>query len=214
MRRFSLCLTLLLCVLSARVDAAIIAGTSMTTPLPFNPFHTFAMIVNSNTNAWAGVAFTTPGDSDYTLDSIVLPLAGVFTDSVTFRLYDDANGQPGDVLETVTISGFPAAPDYALVTGIFSGLTELEANKTYYMVGYLPVAGYAQIDWAGSSPATSVRMVYGTAESGGGWNSAIFSSGPAFQINGTKAAAAVPAPPILALMAGCTALLFAARRRR
>jgi hypothetical protein len=189
------------CSVSA-LHATVIAGTSITQPLPYNQFNTFAQIANRNTpttnNAWMGVAFAAPTGSDPAIGAFIAPLRGSGTSSAIFRLYGDNSGKPGPLLETATASGISASPSFGLVTVNFSGVTQLTGGATYYVVGYLPVvAGDQQVDWAGSNPGTSVREVYGTTGSGGAWNTLTFPSGPAFQVLGTD----VPEPQTSALIA-------------
>lgn len=188
-----------------------IVGTSVTQPLPYNQFYTYSQITNTVvTNSWMGVAFTAPTGADPAIGAFIAPLRGIGTSSAIFRLYGDSSGLPGPLLETVTVSGLPANPSYGLVTINFSGATQLTGGATYYVVGYLPVvAGNQQVDWAASSPGTPGRTVYGTASSGGGWNTITNSSGPAFQVLGTD----TPEPQTSALIALTLGGLLMRRRQ-
>ena len=205
--------------------ATVLAGTSQTTPLPFNQFSTFAQIgVQTNGNrAEMGFLFTIPANGpDYFLDNLIVPLRSVADDNtVRFSLYDqDPNFlRPGSVLESAEMF-LTEGTTYSLRTFLFSGNTKLEAGRNYYLIGSITDPtnqGIQQIDWAGSSPNTTVQRFYRVTPPGG-WNSATNNSGPAYQINATAGESSpVPEPSMFPLLtAGMFALTVGKglRRRR
>lgn len=194
--------------------AAVLAGTSQTTPLSFNQFNTFAMIgVQTNGNRLEmGFLFTIPDNGpDYFLDNLIVPLRSITDDNtVRFSLYDqDPNFlRPGSVLESSEMF-ISEVYTYSLRTFLFSGNTKLEAGRNYFLIGSItdPTSqGIQQIDWAGSSPAATVQQFYRVIPPGG-WNTIINSNGPAYQINATEGEfSPVPEPSMFPLL---TAGMFA-----
>jgi len=220
-------LVLSLSLWTATAGATVLAGTSQTTPLPFNQFNTFAMIgVQTNGNRLEmGFIFTIPANGpDYFLDNLVVPLRSITDDNtVRFSLYDqDPNFlRPGSVLESAEMF-IEEVYTYSLRTFHFSGNTKLEAGRNYFLIGSItdPVnQGIQQIDWAGSSPAATVQQFYLVAPPGG-WNTFTNSNGPAYQVNATEGESSpVPEPNALSLLsAGMFALTVGqglrARRNR
>ena len=208
----ALALSLFLWTPTAR--ATVLAGTSQTTPLPFNQFNTFAMIgVQTNGNRLEmGFLFTIPGDGpDYFLDNLIVPLRSITDDNtVRFSLYDqDPNFlRPGSVLESAEMF-IEEVYTYSLRTFLFSGNSKLEAGRNYFLIGSItdPTSqGIQQIDWAGSSPAATVQQFYRVTPPGG-WNTIINNNGPAYQINATEGESSpVPEPNMFPLL---TAGVFA-----
>lgn len=204
-------------------DAAILTGTSLTTPLPFNQFSTFAQIgVQTNGNRLEmGFVFSIPGNGpDFFLDNLVVPLRSVTDDNtVRFTLYDqDPNFlRPGSALETADLF-LSEGVTYALHTFLFSGTTLLEAGKSYFLIGSITdptSSGIQQIDWAGSSPAATVQQFYRVSPPGG-WNTIVNTNGPAYQINATPGESSpVPEPGAFPLLtAGVFALVVGRGLRR
>lgn len=205
--------------------ATVLAGTSQTTPLPFNQFSTFAQIgVQTNGNrAEMGFLFTIPANGpDYFLDNLIVPLRSITDDNtVRFSLYDqDPNFlRPGSVLESAEMF-IEEVYTYSLRTFLFTGATKLEAGRNYFLIGSITDAasqGIQQIDWAGSSPDATVQQFYRVIPPGG-WNTITNNSGPAYQINATAGESSpVPEPNMFPLLtAGMFALVVGKglRKRR
>jgi len=218
-------LLLALSLWAPSAGATVLAGTSQTTPLPFNQFNTFAQIgVQTNGNRLEmGFLFTIPGNGpDYFLDNLIVPLRSVTDDNtVRFTLYgQDPNLlRPGSALESADLF-LTEGTTYFLRTFLFSGNTKLEAGRNYFLIGSItdPTStGIQQIDWAGSSPAATVQQFYRVIPPGG-WNTVTSNSGPAYQINATASESApVPEPNTFPLLtAGIFALVVGKglRRRR
>ena len=157
-----------------------------------------------NTDWDQGDAFTVSG-GNYFLDSIEAAIGLVLGQNRVFiDIYDDAGGQPGSVLESVTIEDQmgPFGSFNAPIVGNFSGSTLLMDGMTYWAIASSDSNSWLawnQNDQGDIGPHAS-------SPDGAPWNVGPNTRG-AFRINGT-----LPAPGALALLG--LAGLAGTRRRR
>ncbi len=175
-----------------------------------------------------GQSFVVNG-GDFTLDSLAAPILWAddtlgINAQLTLSIYaDDGSQLPGNLLETITVSGLPALsgiitePLESLVTTFsFSGTTLLEEGMRYWILATVPDDGSAyNFSWQLNNDDLLESPIT-TQINGGPWQGGLDQNGDpsflfteaAFRLEGTL----VPAPGVLA---GFTALgLMGTRRRR
>jgi hypothetical protein len=149
-------------------------------------------------------SFVVPGSDDYTLTGIDLLLD---TGGETIRLWSDAPGQPGTLLDAAVAPGSPLVNDLFRVA--FGGTALLEAGQTYWISVAL-ASGSSAWRYTSAGPyATGNRM---NRENGGPWQD----SSPRFgEIYGvTVFGTVIPEPGTLGLLALGLTGVAAHRRRR
>jgi hypothetical protein len=161
---------------------------------------------------WA-FSFTVTG-GDFLFDGAQLGLSlSTGTNAVDLRLYSDAGGQPGTVLETIHATGLPqfGSTDNTLTTFASALHPLLQGGATYWL---LPLAsGDTDADWNVNNTGATEPYAQSRQDEPTTWQTGLATQG-AFRVNGTPAQAAVPEPANLALAGLGLAGLAAYRWRR
>lgn len=137
--------------------AAVEARASVIIYDTFGPSNTFnnttGLIVGRNSQGLAieqGSTFTVPGNVPLKLDSILVAAAYVqgSINRVDFNLRADSTGEPGAILDTLSISNLAGVTGYKLRSTTSSGNLVLQPGQAYWITGNAPSG--TQITWMGS----------------------------------------------------------------
>ena len=161
-----------------------------------NSFNTSFGYILGGANDLEQGPLVTIDEGSFFLQSIDAAI-GSFTgnNSATLSVYSEVNGTPGEVLESVTVSGLPPfGGPFAPTTFHFSGKTILDENQSYFLIGGAAddlEIGNSQFLWAWNN--TGDERTIQVRSDGGIWEKSQNTTSPAFRINGTV----VPEPSCL-----------------
>jgi hypothetical protein len=159
---------------------------------------------SSGINYERTASFVVPGSDDYYLTGIDLLLdAG----GETIRLWSDAPGQPGTLLDSAVAPGSPLVNDLFRVD--FGGTALLDAGQTYWISVSLASGSSA---WRYTSVGPYVNGNRMNRENGGPWQDSSPRFGPIYGV--TVLGTMVPEPGTLGLLASGLAGLAACRSGR
>ena len=149
-------------------------------------------LVNSATGGWPGAgllehafAFTPAVNADFTELDIAIGLV-TGNGSMTVDLMSDANGLPGNVLESWNDTGLPGSNSCCTMQVLLGNGTIPLVVGTTYWVAVLPDAN----TWGWWDPTTTGVNGLHTFNSGSGWSTAATATAGAFEVQGTTLAVA------------------------
>jgi hypothetical protein len=160
-------------------------------------------------------SFTVMG-GDYSFDSAQLGLTLYSgTNAIDLRLYADAGGQPGTVLETIhATTALPPLPSTDNILTIFTSALHplLQASATYWLLPY--ASGDTDAIWNDNITEAKGPYAFSVQDEPTTWETSSGEQQGAFRVEGTPAQVAVPEPGSLALAGLGLAGLAAYRWRR
>jgi len=205
---------------TSQLGAAIIYGTSTTTPL------TYGGSLDGNLTSGGfqyGIEFAVPTGQDYVATGFAAPLGNAFhgsTVSVTFTLYTAVPRvpattpplqQPGVALDSAAFN-IPNTTSINVYTPLFAGGAILQGGKNYFLIGKVnTTGGFTQIDWAQATSGTETTALKSGSQP---WVIVTGFTIPAVQIFGDLQGAAIPEPTTLALAAAGILFIAISRRKR
>src|SRR5262249_46578332 len=134
------------------------------------------------------------------------------TNEVTLRLYDDAGGHPGTVLEAISLTG-QMVGDGSVLTFASASHPLLTAGQTYWLLPLASTDTFA--GWFTNNQGFTGAVARSDQPEPTSWD--VFGGQllPAFSVRGAEVTAAVPEPSGLALLGlGAAGLLAYARKRK
>jgi hypothetical protein len=175
-------------------------------------------ITESGPNAFGvrrhAIAFTANTDALFDSARLALGLHGG-TNAMDLRLYTDASGRPGTVLETIHASGqMPHFGDFwsgHLVTFDSALRPLLQAGETYWVLPF--ASGDTNAGWNWNTQGASGPLAQSLEVEPTSWSVFTYPQG-AFEVNGTPSPAPEPSGLALAGVGAAGLLGFVWRRRK
>ena len=115
----------------------------------------------------------------YALTSIALPLAAEAPAAITVSLLADANGQPGEPIETFQINVAGKSTVYTIASVRHP---QLNANTQYWIV--VSPANSSNLSWSTGSGTSNIASPQAFREHGGNWSLVWIPGRPGIAISG------------------------------